>query len=445
MNRILAIAIDEYKDDKINNLNNCLNDINALINILSLRYDFESIELLTKSEQTTKSFLFNTLYDELINALPDDNVLIIYAGHGEYNSALETSYWLCSDSQRGNVSTWFNVGDLMSFFRGSKARHIALISDSCFSGAVFETLRGGGIAALDNKSSRQALTSGGIEQVSDGAENSNSPFNLSIQKVLNQNTSEKLSFTEFSEKVILDFHPDRTQTPAYGTLAMSGHKGGMLFFHLKPKDGRLPFRSVQLPLDIDSQIQFDNQFEIPFFIDNPNFNSQFVNAFVQQLGYSIVNDVRNFVAEESAYSIERSNEFGFYLEVSYSIETLNKDFLSIVINRSDYFGGIHPNHYISTLNFSFRPDRLVQLFDLITFKEFSNQEEYLKMLVEKYAEPEAKEFILEYTTYEYIYRLDYSFNTEFFTIYYFNLMPHAFKGAGILQVPIDEITFKTPY
>lgn len=442
MNRILAIAIDEYDDVKINNLKNCLNDINSLIGVFSQRYEFDLIELFTKSEQTTRAFLFDVLYSILVNSIPDDNILIIYAGHGEYNSILETSYWLCSDSRKDNISTWFNVSDLMGFFKGAKAKHIALISDSCFSGAIFETDRGGGIAALKNKISRQALTSGGLEKVSDGAENSNSPFNLSIQKVLSENIEKYLSFTEFSEKVIRDFNSERAQTPSYGSLIGSGHKGGTLFFHLKSEKQSLFCRAVQIPLEIDAQVNVDYEFEIPFFNDSSNFSSQFINAFIQQLGYSIINDIRNFVTEDREYLISLSSEVRFYLQVNYSIETFNKDFLSIIINRSDFFGGVHPNHYIYTLNFSFNPDRLVQLFDVITYHGYSNSEEYLKELIRKYADAETKQYLLEYTTYEYIHKLDFSFNNEYLTIYYFNLLPHVFKSAGIVEIPIAEISLK---
>ncbi|NTE03160.1 DUF4163 domain-containing protein [Agrobacterium tumefaciens] len=441
MKKIIAVAIDQYSDASIKNLYNCLNDVNSLIDILSQRYDFDEIELFTRLEQTAKSFLYNTLYRELINLLPDDEILIVYAGHGEYNSLLESSYWLCSDSRRDDVSTWFNVVDLISFFKGSKARHIALISDSCFSGAIFEYSRGGGMGALAEKVSRQALTSGGVEKVSDGAENSNSPFNLTIQKLLNENTLSALSFNEFSEKVILDFSSERAQTPAFGPLAVSGDKGGMFFFYLKEQLEFEPYKAIQIPLDLDSKVKVHCNFEIPFFNDNKYFSSQFVNVFVQQLGYSIINDVRNFVAQDKEYSISSSNKIEFYLEVSYTVETLSKDFLSIIIHRSDYFGGVHPNHYIYTLNFSFQPERLVQLFDVISYKGHSNGEEYMKFLVEKYADPEGKDFIMEYIIYEYLYKLDYSFNQEYLSIYFFNLMPHAFKGAGILQIPIQDIIF----
>src|SRR4051812_20633349 len=109
MNKIIAIAIDEYSDAIIDNLKNCSKDINALISTLSHSYQFDSIELFTRPEQTTLSFLHSELYNEIINSLESDNILLLFAGHGEFNSILGTSYWLCSDSKKANVTTWFNV------------------------------------------------------------------------------------------------------------------------------------------------------------------------------------------------------------------------------------------------------------------------------------------------------------------------------------------------
>ena len=53
MNKIIAIAIDEYFDPTIDGLKNCSNDINLLIDTLSNSYLFDSIELYAKPEQAT--------------------------------------------------------------------------------------------------------------------------------------------------------------------------------------------------------------------------------------------------------------------------------------------------------------------------------------------------------------------------------------------------------
>lgn len=439
MNKIIAIAIDEYSDPFIENLNNCSKDINLLISIFSSSYQFDSIELFAKPEQTTLSFLHAQLYNEFINSIETDNILLLFAGHGEFNPILGTTYWLCSDSKRSNVTTWLNVEDLLKFFNASPAKHIALISDSCFSGAIFELNSGGGTQALEAKISRQALTSGGIEKVSDGAKNS--PFNSVVIKVLNENTSDLMSFNQLSEKVIVEFDQQRKQTPAFGSLINSGDKGGTYFFKLKKDDSTI-VNSVQLPLEINQSVKIDSTVEIPFFNENTYFKNEYINAFVQQLGYSVINDVRVFVADDEEYSISTSSEMGFYLEVGYTIQTLNERFLSITIGRSEYFGGAHPNHYIYSINFAFKPERKISLYDIVDYSEYSNLESFLITMAEQYGEQECKDIIKEYSSYKYSSELDFSFNDETFTIYYMNMFPHAIKACGFLEIPIEKIKFK---
>lgn len=442
MKKIIAIAIDKYEDKTISNLANCVKDTNKLIDVLFRRYQFNSYDLYSQKEQTTLSFLYNQLYSELINSLEKDEILIIFAGHGEYIPALESNYWLCSDSKKNDLTTWFNIGDLIKFFKASPAKNIALISDSCFSGAIFQLNRGGGLKALQNKYSRQAITSGGIETVSDGKEGENSPFCNAVFSILESNNQKHLSFNHFSEQVILQFNEDRTQTPSYGSLAGSGDKGGTFFFELKNNNETSIVKTIQLPLEINKDIKIENTFEIPFFIENKKFNNDFVNAFVQQLGYSIINNIRVFVNENENYSISRSNENEFYLDVNYTIETLNDDFLSIVITESDYFGSAHPNYYVYSINFALQPERKISLFEIIDHSDYENIELFLIAMINQYSDTECTSILLEFCKYEYLHDLGFSFNSEIFTIYFINLLPHVAKGCGILNIPIDKIKLK---
>ncbi|WP_175622467.1 caspase family protein [Chryseobacterium schmidteae] len=442
MNKIIAIAIDEYQDDKLENLNNCVKDINSMIDVLSKKYVFDSIELYNKYEQTTLQFLYNELYNELINSLEEDNILIIFAGHGEFNAVLESSYWLCSNSEKDNITSWFNIENLIKFIKASPAKHIALISDSCFSGAIFELYRGGGIVAIKKKFSRQALTSGGIEKVSDGKKDENSPFCNAMVSVLEKNQLTDFSFNQFSESTILEFNKDKKQTPNFGQILNSGDKGGSYYFTLKSTDENILYNTINLPLEINKDVKIDSTFEIPFILENPNFNNNFVNTFIQQLGYSIINNIRIFITEDEDYSISRSKETGFYLHVGYEIQTLNEKFLSLTISGSNYFGSAHPNHYIHSINFAFKPERKLTFLDIVDYNSYENMESFMKEMVMKYAEDECKESLLKYCTYEYFSGLDFSFNSEVFSLYFTDLLPHVMFPCGFLEIPIEEIKFK---
>lgn len=321
MNKIIAIAIDEYNSERIDNLKNCLNDINSISGILLEDYQYDDLDyvLFNKPEQTTLSFLYQSLNQELRGVSAEDTILIIHAGHGDYNKDFNNTYWYCSDSNESDVTTWLDVRNILDFFAASPAKHIALISDSCFSGAIFEKKRGGGIAALAKNKSRQALTSGGVEPVSDG-NFGNSPFNISLQRILKENSIGELTFTQLCEETIKNFDVSQKQTPRYGSLSGAGDDGGTYIFKKIEVASINKIQDITLPLNINIKINYE--FKIPFFQINNNFDVKFVNLFVQQKGYEIVNDVRLYLTEESDkdYFLKRSEQFCFELTVGYIIK-----------------------------------------------------------------------------------------------------------------------------
>lgn len=234
VNKILGIAINEYDDDELNKIENCENDVKKIISTLTDKYEFEDVEFIYQKNDTTRKALFNKLSSYFINTLDDENVLLIYAGHGEYNPLIQTAYWQPSDSDPKDPSTWINVSEILAFIKVAKAFHISVISDSCFSGAIFEPAkRGGGSEAFSSKKSRQGLTSGGIEKVSDGMKGELSPFAETLIKLLEENTSDEMPFSFLANNLLMNFHPQRKQTPMFGSLNNSGHDGGSFVFKLK--------------------------------------------------------------------------------------------------------------------------------------------------------------------------------------------------------------------
>jgi len=439
MNRLIAIAINQYTDPQITDLKNCSNDVNAIIDILTQRYQFEKPELYSEKKATSLASIYNNLYNEFINALEEDTILIYFAGHGEYNEQLGASYWICSDSSRTNVTSWFNLDTLTSFFKASKAKHIALISDSCFSGAIFEQSRGGGSSALEGKLSRQALTSGGIEKVLDG-EGEYSQFNLSLQNVLSKNHEQTLSFYQLSEQVILDFAQDARQTPEYGALHGAGHKGGTFILQLNDNSNSSIIQEIQLPLEMPEEINITGNVTLPFFNNNGRFNNSFVNSFIQGLGYSIINDLRNFALDDLQYAIERSKINEFEVEVNYSIEYFDEKYISLRFSHYSEMGGMHPNYYVYTLNFALSPDRKIRLEEILDLHDYQNLKEFLMAMIEQHAHPDDCEFLKECLTNHDHHDLPFSFTKEELTVYWFNLLPHAFKAHGELTFPYRVLT-----
>ncbi|MES2545010.1 MAG: UvrB/UvrC motif-containing protein [Bacteroidota bacterium] len=233
-NRILAIAINEYDNPQLNNLQNCKSDIESILGALTNKYAFEDIDFIFEKKDTTRQALYNKIRSYFSDRLDDENVLLLFAGHGEYDEKLETAYWQPSDANPADLSTWFNLNDLLTFIKASEAFHIGIISDSCFSGAMFQApYRGGGIEAINSKKSRIGLSSGSLEKVSDGKEGELSPFATILIKELADNTATELLFNVLATNIILKFDDQRKQTPMHGPLFNVGHEGGSFVFKIK--------------------------------------------------------------------------------------------------------------------------------------------------------------------------------------------------------------------
>lgn len=447
--KIIGIAINEYDDAVLNNIDNCVNDLNRIIGVFSSRYEFNDIELLSRRDQTTYKFLYNILYNELINALPGDNILIIYAGHGEFNPTLKTSYWQPSDAEHNDASTWFSMDILLSFINASPAGHIALISDSCFSGTIFEPgSRGGGTAAFEGKKSRQALTSGSNEKVSDGTRDSLSPFAQTLVQLLEKNDQPELPFAVLGNQLLQSFDPKRKQTPMFGALVNTGHEGGSLILLLKPLEQAekkaITYNQVNVPLNMPAVYDLSYECTIPFFEENGYFDNQFINTFIQHTAFNVISGVRSLLHEDREFFMERNKEIGFELRINSEITLMTGNCVSMAILVYDYFGGAHPNYRTHTLNFAFSPDRTFSLSDLIDYSGYQNLDDFVKAMIKEYGEPgeDIQDTLLSCLDDYSAYRLGFNIYPDKLMINMDNQLPHAFKAAGYIEIPRSKLKFK---
>ena len=236
-NKILAISITDYNDPKLDEIKNCYDDTKEILGILNSDYAFDDTTFIYKKEETTRKALYRTVADYFQNCLEDENVLLIFAGHGQFNSTLEMAYWQPSDSTNDDPSGWISMTELLNFIKHSKAHHISILADSCFAGALFdEPSRGGGVEAIDQKRSRQALTSGGLENVSDGEKGKHSPFAAAVINTLKNNKDRQTPFSNFAYSVVTAFDKERKQTPQFGDLRNMGHEGGTFFLEKKSSE-----------------------------------------------------------------------------------------------------------------------------------------------------------------------------------------------------------------
>jgi hypothetical protein len=240
--RALLIGIDRYEHPAWQTLENPLRDITALREILVRDYRFRAADVM---------FLTNPGFNEIIDAfhhlrdVADENthLLIYFAGHGYYPPDEEEGYWIPSDGGSPDDQRLFiPTSIVLSKMRAIKSRHTLLIADSCFSGSLIRTTRSAAMPSryfqtLSRQRSRQIITSGGLEPVSDRGGGNHSAFARSLMGILEMPRSEPLSASELALELRKDIkNSGIPQTPDYGRLHLAEDESGEFFFVHRDQD-----------------------------------------------------------------------------------------------------------------------------------------------------------------------------------------------------------------
>lgn len=438
VNKILGIGIDEYSDVRIKKLNNCQSDLNKLISLLQSKYQFDDVELLLQKEQTTKSFIYKTIYDYIVNSLDDENLIVLFLGHGEYNPRIETSFWLPSDANIEDQSTWISTLEILNFVKKAELLHFCLIADNCFSGAIFqESERGGGIQSLENRKSRFALTSGSVEKVKDGKIGESSPFNKVLCEVLEENTIEEVSIEIIANQVILKFPKEIVQTPRSGILTGLGHEGGAFILRLKQTDSKIiKYKEIDLPLNIKNNVKINYQCSIPFFENSDKFDSNNINSNIQNIVYEILSDLRTGLIDSEINLEENPQISDYFYEIGYSINLISSRFISINISTFSSLGGPYPRSHIISVNYILSPERKIKLHDIIPI---DNEKSFFNSIIEKYSEDgEEKQTLLEYLDYYSISGIEFSIHENFIHISLLNYIPKVVQCYAFIKLPLED-------
>ena len=114
--------------------------------LLKTGYGFKNMYTLY-DEQATKAAIVAQLRKLVVTLTPQDSLLVFYSGHGHYDTVLRNGYWVPSEARQtmddddGPATTeWLQDITVKDMLGKIRARHILVISDSCFGGAL---LRGG--------------------------------------------------------------------------------------------------------------------------------------------------------------------------------------------------------------------------------------------------------------------------------------------------------------
>lgn len=152
----------------------------------------------------------------------NDNLIIFYGGHGYFTEATNMAYWVPLNT--GSEFEYISNTEITNLIANCQARHILIMADACFSGAM----RGGLNAPSKYEykfKSRQLLTSGGTEPVP-----GKSAYVQMVLEALKTNEDKYVSardlYTRIAKGII-----DQTKTePTLRDLNVAGAQGGQFYF-----------------------------------------------------------------------------------------------------------------------------------------------------------------------------------------------------------------------
>ncbi|MBV3638576.1 caspase family protein [Bacteroides cellulosilyticus] len=258
---LFTIAIDEYSDSHYPNLHNAKHDVERLVNILTNKYSFEHINSLTDKSATRENIIDKlNLLSPLLTK--EDNLIIYYAGHGEQHPLSKKGFWVPFDASE-KVSDLIPNSTIIDLIEGMEAKHILLISDSCFSGTFLTRTRSplpnGAHIKLDQDESRWLLVSGREERVSDGQIGKGSPFANAICDFLETNTKEYTILTDFFTSVIQQTGKNASQQAIASHIEGVGHKGGQMVLRMNNPIKTIPIENklgdLLTPFELSEQLK----------------------------------------------------------------------------------------------------------------------------------------------------------------------------------------------
>jgi uncharacterized caspase-like protein len=232
-----AIIIANYDYDYLQDLSSPPFDANRLKRTLESRYGFD----VTVMINLNRSEMYAALA-ELREFDEDDHVLVYYAGHGRMDDYGE-GYWLPVD-YRGTqpLADSISAQDLSQTLNQSNAKHVLVVADSCYSGALArdgDPVIRKSVPALVKfwlaNRSRTVLTSGGLKPVLDEGPGKHSVFASALLETLESNQGalngemlhanvHSLVRREAAKLGYLD------QKPQFSAIEDAGHENGQFVF-----------------------------------------------------------------------------------------------------------------------------------------------------------------------------------------------------------------------
>ena len=224
----VLIACSNYSG-KWSKLSSTIDEAKQYKKLLTTRYGFKEENILELYDKEYIEIL-SGLYGKLQSLGEQDNLVILYAGHGTYRQTGTEliGYWVPLNAMSPEID-YISNKKLDELLSGSNAKHILMMSDACYSA----TMRGGG---LDNEKtipqkhefnykSRQIFTSGGVEKVPE-----QSVFIRMVMKTLEQNEEKYLSVKVLYNLIFNGVKNQTNNEPELNKFGKDGNEGGQFYF-----------------------------------------------------------------------------------------------------------------------------------------------------------------------------------------------------------------------
>lgn len=239
---LLTIGINNYLSWP--KLKTAVNDAKAVKSVLLKRYHLAPDHIIELTDEQATRHNIITAFRSLAHKVKTaDSLMVYYAGHGHIDNITGKGSWIPVESGTDDPTNWISNRDVTDYLNinAIKAKHVLLISDSCFSGDFFRGNRSGLPTITDNflkqaytRSSRQAISSGGLEPVSDAGFGGNSVFSHFLIAALESNRQPYLIPSAIFSEIKAGVGRNANQLPQFGDLfGTGGQDGGELILFLK--------------------------------------------------------------------------------------------------------------------------------------------------------------------------------------------------------------------
>lgn len=226
---LFLVAIDRYRDWP--QLPGPVSEALKLKKVLVRRYHIDNVKELYNEKATKgaiRDYLIGLQEGRENQLAEEDSLFIYFSGHGQsFEEETRNGYWIPYNGGPDMEARayWFSNSELTGLLKKIKARHILVVSDSCFAATLMDTGRGGVdwnreknyLNRVYYRCSRKVLTSGGLERVP-----GDSVFARLLREELSKNRKPWIKMEEIYQSIRRGVFEKTGNHPEYGNLKNTG-------------------------------------------------------------------------------------------------------------------------------------------------------------------------------------------------------------------------------